>query len=207
MGRTIASRSGIAPFYVMEVMKAAAARERAGGDVLHLEVGQPSTPAPESVLDAAGRLLRDHRLAYTDALGTPELRGRIARWYDERYGVSVSPERIAIASGASGACVLDPATLKCTTVSLAPACDVSSMVEVGGRLVVVDAACGRTWFFPIAAADPLQLGPPSSVAAASGFQPVGVAQNPSRGDEVLVAEQAAITAATSVVQVSRVTLP
>ncbi|MEM9204461.1 MAG: pyridoxal phosphate-dependent aminotransferase, partial [Actinomycetota bacterium] len=44
--RSASSRGQIAPFYVMEVMRAAEERERAGGHVLHLEVGQPSTPAP-----------------------------------------------------------------------------------------------------------------------------------------------------------------
>lgn len=106
MSRTAASRAAIAPFYVMEVMKAAGERERAGGDVLHLEVGQPSTPAPKAVLDAAADALRTDPLRYTDALGTMALRERIAQWYDERYGVAVDAGRVAITGGASGACVL-----------------------------------------------------------------------------------------------------
>ena len=106
MSRTASSRSAIAPFYVMEVMKAAGERERGGGDVLHLEVGQPATPAPAAVLDAAARALREDPLRYTDALGTAALRERIARWYDERYGVAVDPGTVAVTGGASGACVL-----------------------------------------------------------------------------------------------------
>ena len=106
MSRTAASRAAIAPFYVMEVMKAAGERERAGGEVLHLEVGQPSTPAPAAVLDAAAIALRQDPLRYTDALGTAALRGRIARWYLERYELTVDPARVAVTSGASGACVL-----------------------------------------------------------------------------------------------------
>ena len=47
------ARSGISPFYVMEVMKSAAERADRLGDVLHLEVGQPSTPAPRLALEAA----------------------------------------------------------------------------------------------------------------------------------------------------------
>ena len=43
-------RGAVDPFFVMEVMKAAALREAAGGDVIHMEVGQPSTPAPHSSL-------------------------------------------------------------------------------------------------------------------------------------------------------------
>jgi aspartate/methionine/tyrosine aminotransferase len=98
----IASRADIAPFYVMEVMKAAAERERVGGDVLHLEVGQPSTPAPQRVIAAAHQALDDHRLGYTDAAGIAQLRGRIAHFYHQRYGVEVDPHRVILTMGASG---------------------------------------------------------------------------------------------------------
>jgi aspartate/methionine/tyrosine aminotransferase len=99
-------RSAIDPFHVMEVMRAAAGREAAGERVLHLEVGQPSTPAPSGVLAAAARALRDDRLGYAPALGTDELRHRIAGWYQQRYGVEVGPERVVVTTGASGSCVL-----------------------------------------------------------------------------------------------------
>ncbi len=102
----VARRSDIAPFYVMEVMKAAAAREKKGGDVLHLEVGQPSTPAPAGVIAAAEAALHSNRLAYTDAHGVPELRERIAAYYLERHGLDVDAGRIAVTVGASGGFVL-----------------------------------------------------------------------------------------------------
>ena len=101
-----ASRSAVEPFRVMEVMKAAAERELAGGDVLHLEVGQPSTGAPAGVVDAATQALRSDRLGYTDATGTPGLRQRIADHYREWYRIEIDPARIAVTLGASGACVL-----------------------------------------------------------------------------------------------------
>jgi aspartate/methionine/tyrosine aminotransferase len=101
-----AERAGIAPFYVMEVMKAAGERARAGHDVVHLEVGQPSTPAPARVVEAAARALRADPLHYTDALGTPGLRAAVARWYADRYGTVVEPERVAVTTGASGGCLL-----------------------------------------------------------------------------------------------------
>ncbi len=99
-------RSDVPPFYVMEVMRAAEAREQAGHRVLHLEVGQPSTPAPAGVRAAAHAALDADRLGYTGAAGTPALRDRIARWYDERYGLDVPRERIVVTTGASGSCVL-----------------------------------------------------------------------------------------------------
>jgi aspartate/methionine/tyrosine aminotransferase len=102
---TQSARSDIAPFVVMDVMEAANALERGGRRVMHLEVGQPSTPAPRLVLEAAARALRDDRLGYTVALGVPALREAIAAHY-ARAGVKVSPERIAVTTGSSGAFLL-----------------------------------------------------------------------------------------------------
>lgn len=90
----------------MEVMKAAAMRDTTHGDCIHLEVGQPSTPAPEAVLAAAQRALVEERLGYTDALGIPELRERIAAHTRDTYGVDVQADEVAVTSGASGACLL-----------------------------------------------------------------------------------------------------
>lgn len=98
-----ATRGSIDPFFVMEVMKAAAARQAAGGDVIHMEVGQPSTPAPRKALEAVERALRTQTLGYTDALGIPPLREAIARHYKTYYGVSVPAERIVVTTGSSGA--------------------------------------------------------------------------------------------------------
>ena len=106
MGLKISRRSNIAPFMVMEVMRAAAQREAAGADVIHLEVGQPSTGAPAAVLAAAHAALGIDRLGYTDALGVPALRERIARFYRERYGVTVDPSRVVVTTGSSGAFLL-----------------------------------------------------------------------------------------------------
>ena len=101
-----ARRGQIPPFLVMEVMKAANERAAEGGDVLHLEVGQPSTPAPAGVLAAAKAALAGDRLGYTEALGVPELRHRIARHYRDYYGVAVDADRIVITTGSSGAFLL-----------------------------------------------------------------------------------------------------
>ena len=73
-----------------------------GADILHLEVGQPSTPAPVKVREAAALALSESVLGYTDALGTPALRARIARHYREFYGVDVAPEQVVVTAGASG---------------------------------------------------------------------------------------------------------
>ena len=102
----VANRADIPPFYVMEVMKAAAARERTTGSVLHLEVGQPSTAAPSAVRAAAHAALDADRLGYSGATGLPSLRERIATHYAQRYGVEVAADRVIVTMGASGGFVL-----------------------------------------------------------------------------------------------------
>ena len=101
-----ASRGDIAPFIVMEVMRAANERAASGEGVLHLEVGQPGTSAPEAVREAAKAALDDQRLGYTEAMGVPELRARIAAHYRESYGLEIAPERVAVTVGSSGAFLL-----------------------------------------------------------------------------------------------------
>lgn len=96
------------PFLVMDVIAAANARQAQRGPtdphVIRMEVGQPSTPAPAGAIAAAEAALRSGApLGYTEALGLPGLRARIARHYRDRYGLEVSPARIAVTVGASGA--------------------------------------------------------------------------------------------------------
>jgi aspartate/methionine/tyrosine aminotransferase len=106
MGLKIARRSEIAPFYAMEVLRAANLETARGARVLHLEVGEPGAGAPEPVIEAARRALGEERIGYTEALGVPALRARIAQYYDERYGLDVDPERVVVTVGASGAFIL-----------------------------------------------------------------------------------------------------
>jgi aspartate/methionine/tyrosine aminotransferase len=102
----IARRAQIPPFIVMDVMRAADERQAAGGDVLHLEVGQPSTSAPRAVLEAARAALGSDKIGYTLALGVPELRRRIAEHYRTRHGIDLDPARVIVTTGSSGAFLL-----------------------------------------------------------------------------------------------------
>ncbi|NQW52473.1 MAG: pyridoxal phosphate-dependent aminotransferase, partial [Rhodospirillales bacterium] len=102
MSGKISRRSGgVDPFIVMDVMAAAAEKEAAGDIVIHLEVGQPSTPAPRGALAAAHAALDTERIGYVAALGMPALRERIARYYRETYGADVAPERVIVTTGSS----------------------------------------------------------------------------------------------------------
>lgn len=100
----VSKRGNVPPFFVMEVMRAAAEREAAGLEVLHMEVGQPSTGAPRGVAEAAAKALSgSDPLGYTTALGIPPLRAAIARWYKDRYKVSVPEQNVCVTTGSSGA--------------------------------------------------------------------------------------------------------
>jgi aspartate/methionine/tyrosine aminotransferase len=92
----------IEPFEVMDVLSRAQALERAGRRVVHMEIGEPDFTAPEPVVEAGIRAMRDGRTAYTATLGLQSLRDAIALHYQNRFSVHVDPERIAITSGASG---------------------------------------------------------------------------------------------------------
>ncbi len=102
----VSRRGEIPPFIVMDVLRAANDRAATGADVLHLEVGQPSTGAPAKVIEAAQAALRGDRIGYTEALGIPALRRRIAQHYREAYSVTVDSARIVLTTGSSGAFLL-----------------------------------------------------------------------------------------------------
>ncbi len=102
---TPSGRSDVPPFMVMDVMAAAARLEAAGVDVIHMEVGQPAAPAPACAL-AAARAALGGPLAYTEALGIPSLRRRIARHYAETHGIDVDPAQVVVTTGSSAGFIL-----------------------------------------------------------------------------------------------------
>lgn len=102
----VSQRGRIDPFIVMDVMREANALDAAGGDVVHLEVGQPGTPAPRNVRDATVAALEADKIGYTDALGIPPLREAIAGHYESFYGVNIDPSHVVVTTGSSGAFLL-----------------------------------------------------------------------------------------------------
>ncbi|PRY26516.1 aspartate/methionine/tyrosine aminotransferase [Aliiruegeria haliotis] len=99
-------RSDVDPFIVMDVMEAARRAEAAGRHIIHMEVGQPGTPAPVGAREALAREMATDALGYTVALGVPALRQRIARLYRDWYGLDLNPDRVIVTPGSSGAFLL-----------------------------------------------------------------------------------------------------
>ena len=99
-------RSAVAAFLALDVLGAAGALERAGRDIVHLELGEPGAPSPRPVLEAARAALDLGRIAYTESLGRPSLRARIAAHYQETHGVAVDPSRVVVTTGSSAGFIL-----------------------------------------------------------------------------------------------------
>jgi aspartate/methionine/tyrosine aminotransferase len=96
----------IEPFHVMDLLARARALEAQGKDIVHMEIGEPDFVTPEPICEAAKRAIDAGLTHYTPAVGLPALREAISGFYQSEYGVSVSPERILITPGASGALLL-----------------------------------------------------------------------------------------------------
>lgn len=99
-------RGELPPFHVMEVAKAAAARQAEYGDMIGLYVGQPATPAPEVVLQRAHQALRSDVLGYTVTPGIDALRDAIAQEYQRRYELRLDPAEVMVTTGSSGGFLL-----------------------------------------------------------------------------------------------------
>lgn len=171
------------PFYVMELLARAAAREPVHGPAISMVVGEPDFPPPAPVIRAAQRVLERGDIHYTHALGMPELRQAIAADYLRRDGLAVEMNRIAITSGASGALLLVMAAiLNPGDEVLIPdpsyPCNREFVSAMGGvvRTIAVDAS---TDFQPTVAAVEQAWGPRTrALLVASPGNPTGTLLGP-----------------------------
>jgi aspartate/methionine/tyrosine aminotransferase len=77
--------------------------ESEGRSIIHMEVGEPDFATPAPIVEAGQAALAGGRTKYTPARGLSELREKIAGHYLETYGLELSPERIMVTPGSSGA--------------------------------------------------------------------------------------------------------
>ena len=100
-------RSKIPPFLALENLQKAKALEEKGASIIHLEIGQPSSPAPKIVIQALADALSDPEAhGYTVAQGLPELRDAISHHYKSTYDYALTPDDIAVTVGSSTAFAL-----------------------------------------------------------------------------------------------------
>jgi len=102
----VASRANVPPFHVMDLLAAADARRRSHGDLVNLVAGQPSTPAPRPVREAAHRALDTELLGYTVTTGIAELREAICGHHARTHGIDVTPDQVVVTTGSSGGFLL-----------------------------------------------------------------------------------------------------
>ncbi|KQR55212.1 pyridoxal phosphate-dependent aminotransferase [Brevundimonas sp. Leaf168] len=164
----------VEPFRAISVSRLAHQLKSEGRSIIHMEFGQPSTGAP------AAAIARAHQVLDADAMGyweSPDLRARIARLYDERYGVAVDPNRILLTSGASPALVLALSTLfkPGDRIALARPGYVAYRNTLRAlHLEPVEIACGPDTRFQLTAAQLQALDPaPAGVIIASPANPTG----------------------------------
>jgi aspartate/methionine/tyrosine aminotransferase len=141
----------IQPFHVMKLLGRARELESRGRSIVHLEIGEPDFPTPTPIVEAAHRALEGGATHYTPAAGLPALREAIAGHYGDLFGVSLSPDRVLVTPGASGALQLLVATL----------------VGPGDGVLMADPGypCNRH-FVRLAEGVPIQV----PVGAATGYQ-------------------------------------
>lgn len=98
--------AAVTPFHVMRLLARARELESQGRSIVHMEIGEPDFPTPDTILLAAQRAIATGDMYYTPASGLPALRERIAAYYQQQFDVNLSPQRIVITPGASGALLL-----------------------------------------------------------------------------------------------------
>jgi aspartate/methionine/tyrosine aminotransferase len=144
----------ITPFLVMDVMERANTLAGLGGDIIHLEVGEPDFDTPECIRKAACDAMQRGRTHYTDSLGIPELKQAIVMHYKKTYGVTIGETQVMVTAGSS------PALL------MAIAC----LTDAGDEIVMMDPyyACypnfiqilkAKPHLIPTGSADGFQLDP------------------------------------------------
>lgn len=102
----VSSRGDVDPFIVMVILQLAEDAEAKGRHVVHLEIGQPATSAPQAAKDRLVEEMGQHAMGYTRSPGLPELRERISRLYGDWYNLDISPNRVIVTTGSSGGFLL-----------------------------------------------------------------------------------------------------
>ena len=83
-----------------EVLARARQLERAGREIIHLEIGEPDFDTPAHIKEAAKQALDAGATHYGPAAGLPELREAIAKHVAETRGIPVAPEEVVVTPGA-----------------------------------------------------------------------------------------------------------
>jgi aspartate aminotransferase len=81
----------------------AARLQSVGADIIHLEVGRPSSVTPAHIREAAKKALDDGIVHYGELLGLSRLREALSRRYRTERGIDYEPDEILITAGVTQA--------------------------------------------------------------------------------------------------------
>jgi aspartate/methionine/tyrosine aminotransferase len=166
--------AAIEPFRAIVISRLAHALKAEGRSVIHMEFGQPSTGAPPRAIAEAHRVLDADSMGYWESA---PLKARIARLYDERYSVAVSPDRLLLTCGASPALVLALSSRFAPGDRIAmarPGYVAYRNVVKGLRMEAVEIACGPDEHYQLTATAIAALDPaPAGLIVASPANPTG----------------------------------
>jgi len=89
---------------IRRMLEKAMAMERAGREVIHLEIGRTDFDTPSAVKEAAKRALDEGWVHYTSSMGMLELRQAIAEKLRRENGIEADPEKeiLAVAGASHG---------------------------------------------------------------------------------------------------------
>jgi LL-diaminopimelate aminotransferase len=86
--------NNLPPYHFADAKRKIAEREAQGVDVINLSMGDPDMPAPQAVLNRLCATLQEpenHR--YPEYRGMRAFHEAVASWFEQRFGVPLTPER------------------------------------------------------------------------------------------------------------------
>jgi LL-diaminopimelate aminotransferase len=107
------------PYLFAEISRKIAEKRSQGMDVVSFAIGDPDIPTPSHVIDALCQAARDPaNQRYPETDGLSDLRRAIARWYEQRFDISLDPDREVLpligskeGIGHIALCFIDPGDL------------------------------------------------------------------------------------------------
>ena len=76
------------PSQTLAMLELAKQMEQQGANVVHMEVGEPDIPSPESVKQATIQAIEDNFTQYTVVKGVYELREKVLTYYDKNFSTN-----------------------------------------------------------------------------------------------------------------------
>ena len=127
------------PYLFVGISRAIAKKKEQGIDVISFGIGDPDMPTPEPVLEAlyaGAKKPANHK--YPESEGLPEFRARAAKFYSDRFGVSLNPETeiinlIGAKEGIAHAalCFIDPGDISISPDPAYPVYEIGTMFAGG----------------------------------------------------------------------------